>query len=248
MSLPILQAKSLNKNFGGLRAVGQVTFDVDPLGVTSIIGPNGAGKTTLFNLLSGLYIPDEGQLLMGGEDITQLDPVARLSRGMARSFQITNLFFDLTVEQNLQLASQKLESWPKLFYATSKSPATLERAQELLEEFHLEAKKDEPAGALSHGEQRRLEIAVTMALRPKILLLDEPTQGMSSGDTQETSQLIAQLAKNVTILLIEHDVELVMDLSKHVIVMAQGEKIAEGNPRDVRSNPIVQTAYFGDAA
>ena len=192
MSLPILQAKSLNKNFGGLRAVGQVTFDVDPLGVTSIIGPNGAGKTTLFNLLSGLYIPDEGQLLMGGEDITQLDPVARLSRGMARSFQITNLFFDLTVEQNLQLASQKLESWPKLFYATSKSPATLERAQELLEEFHLEAKKDEPAGALSHGEQRRLEIAVTMALRPKILLLDEPTQGMSSGDTQETSQLIAQ--------------------------------------------------------
>ena len=122
------------------------------------------------------------------------------------------------------------------------------KAQELLEEFHLEAKKDEPAGALSHGEQRRLEIAVTMALRPKILLLDEPTQGMSSGDTQETSQLIAQLAKNVTILLIEHDVELVMDLSKHVIVMAQGEKIAEGNPRDVRSNPIVQTAYFGDAA
>jgi len=248
MSLPILQAKSLNKNFGGLRAVGQVTFDVDPLGVTSIIGPNGAGKTTLFNLLSGLYIPDEGQLLMNGEDITQLDPVARLSRGMARSFQITNLFFDLTVEQNLQLASQKLESWSKLFYATSKSPLTLQRAQELLEEFHLEAKKDEPAGALSHGEQRRLEIAVTMALRPKILLLDEPTQGMSQGDTQETSQLIAQLAKNVTILLIEHDVELVMDLSKHVIVMAQGEKIAEGNPRDVRSNPIVQTAYFGDAA
>jgi branched-chain amino acid transport system ATP-binding protein len=248
MSIPILQAKSLNKNFGGLRAVGQVTFDVDPLGVTSIIGPNGAGKTTLFNLLSGLYIPDEGQLLMNGEDITQLNPVARLSRGMARSFQITNLFFDLTVEQNLQLASQKLESWSKLFYATSKSHLTLQRAQELLEEFHLEAKKDEPAGALSHGEQRRLEIAVTMALRPKILLLDEPTQGMSQGDTQETSQLIAQLAKNVTILLIEHDVELVMDLSKHVIVMAQGEKIAEGNPRDVRSNPIVQTAYFGDAA
>jgi len=248
MSPPILQAKRLNKNFGGLRAVGQVTFDVDPLGVTSIIGPNGAGKTTLFNLLSGLYIPDEGQLLMNGEDITQLDPVARLSRGMARSFQITNLFFDLTVQQNLQLASQKLESWSKLFYATSKSSLTLQRAQELLEEFHLEAKKDEPAGALSHGEQRRLEIAVTMALRPKILLLDEPTQGMSQGDTQETSQLIAQLAKNVTILLIEHDVELVMDLSKHVIVMAQGEKIAEGNPRDVRSNPIVQTAYFGDAA
>ena len=127
MSLPILQAKSLNKNFGGLRAVGQVTFDVDPLGVTSIIGPNGAGKTTLFNLLSGLYIPDEGQLLMGGEDITQLDPVARLSRGMARSFQITNLFFDLTVEQNLQLASQKLESWPKLFYATSKSSRAFRR-------------------------------------------------------------------------------------------------------------------------
>ena len=113
--------------------------------------------------------------------------------------------------------------------------------------FQLDSKKDEQAGALSHGEQRRLEIAVTMALRPKILLLDEPTQGMSQGDTHETSQLIADLGKSVTILLIEHDVELVMDLSKQVVVMAQGEKIAQGSPQKVRSNPIVQTAYFGDA-
>jgi branched-chain amino acid transport system ATP-binding protein len=245
--MPILQAKNLTKYFGGLRAVGGVSFDVEPLGVTSIIGPNGAGKTTLFNLLSGLYMPDEGQLLMGGDDVTLLEPVERLSRGMARSFQITNLFFDLTVEQNLLLASQKLESWSKLFSVTHKSQLALHRAQELLEVFQLDSKKDEQAGALSHGEQRRLEIAVTMALRPKILLLDEPTQGMSQGDTHETSQLIADLGKSVTILLIEHDVELVMDLSKQVVVMAQGEKIAQGSPQKVRSNPIVQTAYFGDA-
>jgi len=246
MSMPILQAKNLTKFFGGLRAVGSVSFDVESLGVTSIIGPNGAGKTTLFNLLSGLYIPEEGQLLMSGDDVTRLDPVERLSRGMARSFQITNLFFDLTVEQNLLLASQKLESWSKLFGATHKSQLAVQRAQELLEVFQLETKKDEQAGALSHGEQRRLEIAVTMALRPQILLLDEPTQGMSQSDTHETSQLIAELGKSVTILLIEHDVELVMDLSKQVIVMAQGEKIAQGSPQDVRNNPIVQTAYFGD--
>jgi len=246
MNTPILQAKNLTKYFGGLRAVGRVSFDVEPLGVTSIIGPNGAGKTTLFNLLSGLYVPDEGQLLMQGDDVTQLDPVERLSRGMARSFQITNLFFDLTVEQNLLLASQKLESWSKLFSATHKSQLAIQRAQELLEIFQLMAKKEVLAGALSHGEQRRLEIAVTMALRPQILLLDEPTQGMSQGDTHETSQLIAELGKSVTILLIEHDVELVMDLSKQVVVMAQGEKIAQGSPQDVRSNPVVQTAYFGD--
>ena len=247
MNLPVLQAKNLSKNFGGLRAVADVNFEVTPLGVTSIIGPNGAGKTTLFNLLSGLYIPDAGNLLMDGTDITQLSPVERLGYGMARSFQITNLFFDLTVEQNLQLASQKLETWPKLFSATSKSKIALQRAQELIEEFQLEEKRDEPVAFLSHGEQRRLEIAVTMALYPKILLLDEPTQGMSQGDTYQTSELISELSKTVTILLIEHDVELVMDLSKHVIVMAQGEKIAEGNPQDIRSNPIVQTAYFGDA-
>ena len=246
MNTPILQAKNLTKYFGGLRAVGRVSFDVEPLGVTSIIGPNGAGKTTLFNLLSGLYVPDEGQLLMQGDDVTQLDPVERLSRGMARSFQITNLFFDLTVEQNLLLASQKLESWSKLFSATHKSQLAIQRAQELLEIFQLMAKKEVLAGALSHGAQRRLEIAVTMALRPQILLLDEPTQGMSQGDTHETSQLIAELGKSVTILLIEHDVELVMDLSKQVVVMAQGEKIAQGSPQDVRSNPVVQTAYFGD--
>ena len=246
MSMPILQAKNLTKVFGGLRAVGSVSFDVEPLGVTSIIGPNGAGKTTLFNLLSGLYTPEEGQLLMCGEDVTRLDPVNRLSRGMARSFQITNLFFDLTVEQNLLLASQKLESWSKLFGLTHKSQFAIQRAQELLEVFQLEKKKEAQAGALSHGEQRRLEIAVTMALRPQILLLDEPTQGMSQSDTHETSQLIAELGKSVTILLIEHDVELVMDLSKQVVVMAQGEKIAQGSPQDVRNNPIVQTAYFGD--
>jgi branched-chain amino acid transport system ATP-binding protein len=247
MSQVILQAKNLSKKFGGLRAVGDVSFEVETFGVTSIIGPNGAGKTTLFNLLSGLYIPDEGQLFVRGEDITRLDPVARLNRGLARSFQITNLFFDLTVEQNLLLASQKLDSWSKLFYPANQSPLAIARAQELIDEFDLGAKIHELAGALSHGEQRRLEIAVTMALRPQILLLDEPTQGMSQGDTHETSQLISQLGQSVTILLIEHDVELVMDLSKHVIVMAQGEKIAQGSPQEVRSNPVVQTAYFGDA-
>jgi len=216
----ILRANHLSKRFGGLRAVDDVSFEVTRLGVTSIIGPNGAGKSTLFNLISGTFMADSGLVELDGLNVTQMSPEERLSCGMARSFQITNLFFDLSV--------------------------AIARAEELLQEFGLLDSREQLAGALSHGEQRRLEIAVTLATRPKLLLLDEPTQGMSRGDTQETSELIKHLGAKITVLLIEHDVELVMDLSKKVIVMAQGKKLAEGNPEQVRTNPLVQTAYFGE--
>jgi branched-chain amino acid transport system ATP-binding protein len=165
---------------------------------------------------------------------------------MARSFQITNLFFDLSVIDNLRIASQALESRSHLFLPLSKSTIAIARADELLQEFGLLDSREQLAGALSHGQQRRLEIAVTLATRPKLLLLDEPTQGMSRGDTQETAELIKHLGSKITVLLIEHDVDLVMDLSKKVIVMAQGKKLAEGNPEEIRANPLVQTAYFGE--
>jgi branched-chain amino acid transport system ATP-binding protein len=175
-----------------------------------------------------------------------MNPEERLFAGMARSFQITNLFFDLSVIDNLQIASQVLEPKQYLYLPLSKSSMALARADELLVEFGLLDSRNQLAGALSHGQQRRLEIAVTLATKPKLLLLDEPTQGMSQGDTQETAELIQQLGSKITVLLIEHDVDLVMDLSKAVIVMAQGKKLAEGSPQDVRSNPLVQTAYFGE--
>ena len=242
----ILKAEGLSKRFGGLTAVDDVSFEVTRLGVTSIIGPNGAGKSTLFNLLSGTFMADSGLVELDGQNLTRLSPEGRLAFGMARSFQITNLFFDLSVIDNLRIASQALEPYSNLFMPLNKSTISRDRANELLEEFGLVKCLDQLAGSLSHGQQRRLEIAVTLATRPKLLLLDEPTQGMSQGDTQDTAELIKSLGSNITVLLIEHDVDLVMDLSKTVIVMAQGKKLAEGKPSEVRANPLVQTAYFGE--
>ena len=244
----ILRAINLNKRFGGLSAVDNVSFGIDALGVTSIIGPNGAGKSTLFNLLSGSFLPDSGSVFINDQDITRLNPEARLAAGMARSFQITNLFFDLSVIENLQIASQALEPKNRLYLPSSCSELAIQRSEDLLREFELVGSRHLLAGSLSHGEQRRLEIAVTLATKPSLLLLDEPTQGMSQADTQETADLIMRLGANITVLLIEHDVDLVMNLSKKVIVMAQGCKLAEGAPDAVRSNPMVQAAYFGEEA
>lgn len=242
----ILRADGLSKKFGGLKAVDNVSFEVDRFGVTSVIGPNGAGKSTLFNLLSGSFFPDSGGVFINEKDVTRLNPEMRLSEGMARSFQITNLFFDLSVIENLLIASQAIEPKPFLFMPGDRSVLAIKRADELLQEFELTASRNQLAGALSHGQQRRLEIAVTLATKPSLILLDEPTQGMSQVDTQETAQLIKHLGSSVTVLLIEHDVDLVMDLSKKVIVMAQGGKLAEGVPAAVRANPLVQAAYFGE--
>jgi len=243
----VLQARQLSKRYGGLKAVASVDFTISRHGVTSIIGPNGAGKSTFFNLVNGALLPDSGQVLLEGEDITRLSPSKRLAKGMARSFQITNLFSDLTVLDNLRLACQFLEPKASLLRPLRKSRIADARCEELLSDFTLLTYASMRAGALSHGHQRRLEIAMAMATRPSLLLLDEPTQGMSHADTHETAQLIAALGAHTTILLIEHDVDLVMTLSKKIMVMSQGEKLAEGSPEEIKGNPAVQTAYFGEA-
>jgi branched-chain amino acid transport system ATP-binding protein len=168
-----------------------------------------------------------------------------LKAGLARSFQITNLFFELSVYENLRLAAQILEPGLHALLPTARSTLARDRAEELIERFGLAAKATGLAGHLSHGEQRRLEIAVALACRPRLLLLDEPTQGMSHGDTQATADMIKALAGELTILLIEHDIDVVMNLSDHVIVMHQGAKLAEGTPREVRDNAAVQKAYLG---
>jgi branched-chain amino acid transport system ATP-binding protein len=244
---PILQVTDLGVAFGGIRAVDGVSLAAEQNAITTIIGPNGAGKSTLFNLISGLIRPSSGRVVLGGTDCTSLPPHLMQRAGLGRSFQITNLFFELTVFENLRLAAQRLEPPSRFLLPTGKSGRALARVGDLIDRFALHAKTSELAGALSHGEQRRLEIAVALAARPSILLLDEPTQGMSHADTADTANLIRNLARDVTILLIEHDIGVVMDISDHIVVMHQGRKVTEGGPAAVRANPAVKSVYFGNA-
>ena len=244
-----LSVRDLTVRFGALTAVADVDFDAQRGAITAVIGPNGAGKSSLFNLISGAIRPSKGSVMLDGHDVTGFSPNRLLAVGLARSFQITNLFFELTVHENLRLAAQFLERGRGALRPVGASRMAAQRVAELLDEFALGARADVLAGTLSHGEQRRLEIAVATASRPRLLLLDEPTQGMSHADTRETGDLIRSLSRDrgLTVLLVEHDVDLVMSLSDHVVVMHQGHKLAEGTPTAVRADPKVQSAYFGTA-
>jgi branched-chain amino acid transport system ATP-binding protein len=241
----MIKVRALNKAFGALRAVNDLTFEAERHRITSIIGPNGAGKSTAFNLISGALRPDSGRVEMDGHDITGQAPHVLTRMGLARSFQITNLFFGLSALENVRLACQSLEKRGSFFVRFDRLSRPRARAQAVLEEFGLLDRADELVRNLSHGDQRRIEIAVCMALDPKVLMLDEPTQGMSPAETNEFDALIKSLAGRVTILLIEHDIELVMSLSDRVIVMHQGEKLFEGTPDMVRSSERVREAYLG---
>jgi branched-chain amino acid transport system ATP-binding protein len=245
---PMLEVRNISVRFGALIAVDDVSFTANRKGVTSVIGPNGAGKSTLFNLISGALSASAGEVWFDGTNVTGWRPSRLLRKGLSRSFQITNLFFEASVYENLRLAAQVLEPQSRMLLSLRRSASAQQRAEELIEQFELTGKVHELAGYLSHGEQRRLEIAVALASRPKMLLLDEPTQGMSHSDTEETGQLIRSLSTDISILLVEHDVGLVMDLSDHVVVMAQGAKLAEGTPGEIRSDVRVQAAYFGREA
>jgi branched-chain amino acid transport system ATP-binding protein len=244
---PILEANGLGISFGGLKAVDDVSFAAERNRITAIIGPNGAGKSTLFNLISGALRPRTGNVVFDGRTCTGAGAYHMQALGLGRSFQITSLFPELTVAENLRLAAQVLEPVGRWFLPVHVSRAARQRVGALLDRFGLAPKGAELAGTLSHGDQRRLEIAISIAAEPKLLLLDEPTQGMSHGDTAHTAQLIKELGKKISVLLIEHDIDLVMTISDHVIVMAQGRKLAEGTPASVRANPAVQAAYFGHA-
>ncbi len=241
----VLETRGLSVNFGGLKAVDNVDIAVRRGGITSIIGPNGAGKSTFYNLVTGAIRPTAGKVFLEGREITGT-PTHKLSAlGLSRSFQITNLFPQSTVFENLRLAAHALEPWSLSLLPVGRAKRAEAKAEALVERFGLGAKATDMAGHLSHGEQRRLEIAVALACDPKILILDEPTQGMSHTDTEEASRMVRELAREITIVLIEHDIDLVMDLSHTVIVLAQGRKLAEGPPAAVRANRQVQTAYFG---
>jgi branched-chain amino acid transport system ATP-binding protein len=242
----MIKVTRLAKAFGGLRAVDDLSFEAVPNRITSIIGPNGAGKSTAFNLIAGTARPDAGSVELAGQDITGYAPYRLAKLGIARSFQITNLFFGLSVLENVRLACQSREPRSRYLSRLDRMSQPRMRAQDLLAEFGLAAQSDELVGNLSHGDQRRVEIAVCMALRPKVLMLDEPTQGMSPAETAEIDGLIKSLAGRVTVLLIEHDIDLVMNLSDHVIVMHQGQKLFAGTPAEVRGSAEVRRAYLGD--
>lgn len=244
---PLLSTQGLGIAFGGLVAVNEVAVEVAPNAITSVIGPNGAGKSTLFNLISGALRPNAGHVIFEGRDVTGWSTTRLARAGLARSFQITNLFFDLSVRENLRLACQVLEPGIRQLLPVHRSTRANRKVEELLARFELEGKAGELAGYLSHGEQRRLEIALALACEPRLLLLDEPTQGMGHAETAETAELVKSLSADMAVLLIEHDIDLVMDLSSWVVVMHLGQKLSEGPPDAVKADPAVRKAYLGEA-
>jgi branched-chain amino acid transport system ATP-binding protein len=240
------EVNEIRKNFGGLVAVDSLSFAVNEGEVTSVIGPNGAGKTTLFNLITGVIAPDEGDIYFKDERITGKPPHKIYHLGLARSFQITNIFQGLPVFENIRLASQGKNRGLNLFGSISRLKKCDEEARRILELLGLWDQRDELAGNLSHGDQRSLEIGIALAAQPAMLLLDEPTAGMTPMETRATIDLIGHLRASVTILLIEHDIDMVLELSDRIIVMQQGQILTEGSPDEVKADENVQKAYFGE--
>jgi branched-chain amino acid transport system ATP-binding protein len=246
-----LETRALSRSFGALRAVANVDLTVPPGELRAIIGPNGAGKTTFFHLLSGVLRPTTGKVLFKGEDVSALPASARCRRGLSRTFQITSVFPELSVVENARIAIQlKTGGSFRLVGGRALIEATERRAHEALASVGLAARTTQPASALSHGDLRLLEMAMALVQEPEVLLLDEPTQGLSSDDTEATVALIRRLnrERGLTILLVEHDMDVVFNLADRISVLHFGQVIAEGSPAEIRANADVQKAYLGDAA
>ena len=244
----LLETRGLGRAFGALQAVAGVSLAVEPGEVRAIIGPNGAGKTTLFHLISGLLAPTAGRVLFRGGDVTALPAPARCRRGISRTFQITSIFPELSVLENVRIAVQLRSGGNfRLVGGRTTLEASEERARASLDSLGLLARATEPASTLPHGDQRLLEIAMAVAQEPALLLLDEPTQGLSPEDTLATVAVIREVARRqgLTILLVEHDMDVVFDLADRISVLHFGQLIAEGTPDHIRANADVQLAYLG---
>jgi branched-chain amino acid transport system ATP-binding protein len=243
-SVPVLRTEQLTVRFGGLSALTQVDFEVQRDEVRAIIGPNGAGKSTFFNCLTGVLRPTFGRILFNGEDVTGRSSDVISQKGVARSYQITNILPNATALENVRIAAQsRRHSW-NLLRDHGSFPDINEKAESALQSVGLLSKAEELAANLSHGEQRNLEIGIALATDPTLLLLDEPTAGMSAAETHETMQLVRRIAKNLTILIVEHDMQVVMELCHRITVLHYGEIIADGTPQEIRSNPKVQEVYL----
>jgi len=242
----LLESQGLTKIFGGLIAVNGVDFHVRRGELRAVIGPNGAGKTTFFNMLTGVLAATRGRILFKGRDITRLPAHAVSRLGIARSYQITNIFGDLTVFENLRVAAQSRVTHYRFWGNADRLAAVNARADELLSFLGLTAKRDVRGAELSHGEQRYLEIGIALATDPDFLLLDEPTAGMSPEETQRTAAFVRALAGRVTIVLVEHDMEVVMGISDRITVLNYGQVLAEGTPAEIRDNAEVRRVYLRD--
>jgi ABC-type branched-subunit amino acid transport system ATPase component len=242
----LLESQALTKTFGGLTAVNRVDFQVRAGELRSVIGPNGAGKTTFFHLLTGVLPPSGGRILFKGRDITGLPAHAVSRLGIARSYQVTNIFGDLTVFENVRIAVQSRVTHYRFWGNADGLTAVNERADEILRHLGLAPKRHARASELSHGEQRYLEIGIALATDPDFLLLDEPTAGMSPDETQRTAAFVRRLAGHVTVVVVEHDMEVVMGISDRITVLNYGEILAEGSPAEIRENADVRRVYLRD--
>ena len=241
----ILQAKELSKNFGALKAVNQVNLEIGK-GIHSIIGPNGAGKTTLFNLLTGFLKPSTGKIFFLGKEITGLPPYEISRLGIARSFQITSIFPELSVFENVRISAQSRSRSSANFLNSFKGLQDAnQNAERILKDLGLLEFRDAKAKDLSYGLQRSLDIAISLAIRPKLILLDEPTSGMDKGDTKKIIKIISVISRQIPVVLIEHNIDVVLSISNRITVLYQGSVLAEGSPIEIQQNEKVQEAYLG---
>ena len=250
--MSLLTVEGLCKEFGGVHAVQDLSFTVEPGSIHSIIGPNGAGKTTLFNLISGLYPPSSGRVRLDGKDIAGLRPDQLAALGLSRTFQNLQIFFNMTAMENVMVGAHlhlDRRFWPSLLRLPAmvrRDRACRESCAQLLDFVGLAAYGDAEAGAMPYGALKRLEIARALAVRPRLLLLDEPAAGLNATESREIDAVIKKVAaQGVTVVLVEHDMKMVMGISDHILALDYGRKLAEGSPAQVRANPDVIAAYLG---
>jgi len=248
--MSLLVIDHVSQHFGSLRAVNDVSMTVQAGELRAVIGPNGAGKTTFFNLISGFFVPTSGRVLFDGRDVTRLSPHRRVAMGMARTFQVTEVFPELSVRDNLRIpveiqAGMRLSPW----LSRAARAAVGARVDELIGLGGLEGRAHRLVGELSLGDQRATEIIMSLALKPRLLLLDEPTAGMGDQETYDVTQLIRCLNRDrsLTMILIEHDMRVVFELAQQIMVLAEGRTLAEGTPEEIAANESVQAAYLGGA-
>jgi branched-chain amino acid transport system ATP-binding protein len=247
----LLKVENVSKHFGSLVAVDNVSMVVEPGELRAVIGPNGAGKTTFFNMISGFLTQTSGKIIFDGEDISNQLPARRVWRGIARTFQITEVFPELTVRENLRIAVEVASGYrTRIWQSADAEEEVKARVVDLLQMGGLSENADRLVGELSHGDQRANEIMMALALKPRLLLLDEPTAGMGDQETYNITQLIRRLHRDqkLTIVLIEHDMRVVFHLADRIMVLAEGKMLAEGTPKEIAANEAVQAAYLGKAA
>jgi len=244
--LKALEVQALSKNFGGLRAIRDISLEIEEGERRAIIGPNGAGKTTFFHLISGFLFPSSGHLSVFGTEVTHLQAHQRAALGMARTFQVTNLFQKLTLFENIFLGVQAMKWTRFCFYRRVKAFRDIVyETERLLKEWNLWEKKNTPLKNLSYGEQRQIEVIMALATKPRLLLLDEPTAGLSPAETILVTSIIKGLSREITTLLIEHDMDVAFDIAEKITVLHFGSILAEGSPEQIKGNPKVTEIYLG---